>query len=55
MVRSRQIRNTGIYCVAEVDRIIDEHQKIVASGGLRENHMMFLWQLVNLSFWLNEI
>lgn len=54
MVRSRQIRNTGIYCVAEVDRIIDEHQKIVASGRLRENHMMFLWQLANLAFWLEE-
>ena len=54
MVRSRQIRNTGIYCVAEVDRIIDEHQKIVASGCLRENHMMFLWQLANLAFWLKE-
>lgn len=54
MVRSRQIRNTGIYCVAEVDRIIDEHQKIVASGCLRENHMMFLWQLANLAFWLEE-
>ena len=54
MVRSRQVRNTGIYCVAEVDRIIDEHQKIVASGCLRENHMMFLWQLANLAFWLEE-
>ena len=54
MVRSRPIRNTGIYCVAEVDRIIDEHHKIVASGRPRENHMMFLWQLANLNFWLGD-
>jgi asparagine synthase (glutamine-hydrolysing) len=54
MVRSRQIRNTGIYCVAEVDKIIDEHHRIVVSGRPRENHMMFLWQLANLNFWLGD-
>jgi len=54
MVRSRQIRNTGIYCISEVDRIIDEHDEIVSSGKQTENHMMFLWQLANLSLWLEE-
>ncbi len=33
-------------------RLIDEHDEIVSSGEPRENHMMFLWQLVNLELWL---
>ena len=54
MVRSQAVRRVGIYRVPELDRIIDEHDHIVSSRAQRENHMMFLWQLVNLSFWLNE-
>lgn len=42
----------GIYDLAEVRRLIDEHDEIVRSGEPRENHMMFLWQLVNLDAWL---
>ena len=45
-------RERGIYVVPEVGRIVGEHEAIVASGGARENHMMFLWQLVNLETWL---
>jgi len=54
LVRSRALRNTGIYRVPEVDRVIDEHDQIVSSGANRQNHMMFLWQLANLAFWLQE-
>jgi asparagine synthase (glutamine-hydrolysing) len=54
LVRSKPVRHTGIYRVGEVDRLIDEHHAIVASGLPRENHMMFLWQLANLAFWLQE-
>jgi len=54
LARSRKLRDAGIYCIAEVDRIIDEHDAIVSSGAPRENHMMFLWQLANLAFWLQE-
>lgn len=55
LVRSRAVRNTGVYCLPEVDRVIDEHEKIVASGRQQENHMMFLWQLTNLCIWLEEL
>jgi asparagine synthase (glutamine-hydrolysing) len=52
LVASRAFRERGIYDVAEVDRLVREHTQIVASGEARENHMMFLWQLVNLELWL---
>jgi asparagine synthase (glutamine-hydrolysing) len=51
LVRSREFRERGIYNVKEVDRIVDEHQRIVESGTVEENHMMFLWQLLNLEAW----
>jgi asparagine synthase (glutamine-hydrolysing) len=52
LVASRAFRERGVYNVAEVERLVAEHEKIVASGETRENHMMFLWQLVNLETWL---
>lgn len=52
LVHSRAFRERGIYRVPEVLRLIDEHDRIVASGEPRENHMMFLWQLLNLETWL---
>ena len=53
LVDSRAFRERGIYDAAVVRGIIDEHEQIVASGAGRENHMMFLWQLVNLEAWLS--
>jgi asparagine synthase (glutamine-hydrolysing) len=38
-----------------VDRIVAGHEAIVASGEPRENHMMFLWQLVNTELWLRDL
>jgi asparagine synthase (glutamine-hydrolysing) len=55
MVRSSAFRERGIYNVAEVERLIDEHHSIVSSGRPLENHMMFLWQLVNLELWLSSL
>lgn len=55
LVRSRAFRERGIYDVGEVCRLIDEHDAIVTNGQVRENHMMFLWQLVNLELWLQAI
>ncbi len=52
LIASRVFRERGIYVVAEVERIVDEHEAIVTSGAPRENHMMFLWQLLNLETWL---
>ena len=55
LVRSRSFRERGIYDVEQVSRIVDEHHEIVSSGAVRENHMMFLWQLVNLELWLQSL
>jgi asparagine synthase (glutamine-hydrolysing) len=35
--------------------LIDEHEAIVNSGAVKENHMMFLWQLLNLEMWLRQV
>ena len=55
MVHSQQFRQRGIYNIAEVDKIINEHEEIVRTGVVKENHMMFLWQLVNLELWMQSI
>jgi len=54
-VRSRSFRDRGIYRVEEVCRLIDEHDRAVTSGQLANNHMMFLWQLLNLDIWLSQL
>jgi asparagine synthase (glutamine-hydrolysing) len=55
LIHSRQFRERGIYKVSEVERIISEHEEIMSSKEPRENHMMFLWQLVNLETWLASL
>lgn len=55
MVASKSFQERGIYNVREVLRLIDEHEEIISSGRLVDNHMMFLWQLVNLELWLQSI
>ncbi|WP_434888883.1 asparagine synthetase B family protein [Bradyrhizobium sp. HKCCYLS2038] len=55
IVRSRRFRERGIYDVQVVDRILDEHVEIVRDGCQAENHMMFIWQLLNLETWLDEL
>ena len=55
MVRSRAFRERGIYNVGEVERLIEAHAAAVSDHGPRENHMMFLWQLVNLEIWLARL
>lgn len=55
MVHSQQFRQRGIYNIAEVDKIIAEHKEIVETGVVKENHMMFLWQMVNLELWMSSL
>jgi asparagine synthase (glutamine-hydrolysing) len=55
LIHSREFVERGIYDVAEVRRLVEEHEQIVRSGAQRENHMMFLWQLVNLELWLRSL
>ena len=35
--------------------VIEDHARIVESGTAEENHMMFLWQLLNLESWLDAV
>lgn len=55
LVASQSFRDHGVYDRLQVERLIDGHCAIVASGEPRENHMMFLWQLVNLETWLSRV
>jgi len=55
LAHSRSFKERGIYNIVEIERIVAEHQEIVASGAVKENHMMFLWQMVNLEMWLRSI
>jgi asparagine synthase (glutamine-hydrolysing) len=55
IVRSETFHGREIYNIPEVLKLIDEHEKIVLSGEVRENHMMFLWQLLNLETWLSHM
>ncbi len=54
LVASQGFRDHGVYERAVVERLVDEHAAIVASGAPRENHMMFLWQLLNVETWLSR-
>lgn len=55
LIRSQAFRERGIYNPAVVETLLTEHLEIVSSGQLRENHMMFFWQLVNLELWLRGL
>lgn len=55
LVRSQSFRQRGIYDLAAVERLIDEHDAVVRAGVPQESHMMFLWQLVNLELWLRAV
>jgi asparagine synthase (glutamine-hydrolysing) len=55
LVHSRAFRERGIYNAAEVDRLIEEHRTIVDTGAARDNHMMLLWQLLNVELWFQEV
>lgn len=55
LVRSRAFRERGVHDPAEVERLATEHERIVLSGEPRENHMMLLWQVLNVELWLRDL
>jgi asparagine synthase (glutamine-hydrolysing) len=55
LINSRSFRERGIYCVREVLRLVDDHEKIVVEQLPQDNHMMFFWQLVNLELWFQWV
>jgi asparagine synthase (glutamine-hydrolysing) len=52
LIASRAFVERGVYDIDRVRSIADEHDAIVREKQPVENHMMFLWQLVNLELWL---
>ena len=55
LVTSRPFRERGIYNIRRLRELIDEHAEIVAEPRGREDHMMVLWQVVTLEFWLRSV
>ena len=55
IVRSQSFRDRGVYDPDAVEAVLDEHDRIVSSGAVVDNHMMFLWQVVNLELWLRWV
>jgi asparagine synthase (glutamine-hydrolysing) len=55
LVTSQRFRERGIYRPAEIVRLIGEHRAIVEGRAQRDNHMMFLWQVLNLELWFQEV
>ncbi len=54
LVNSSDFRLAALYDHPALQSIIREHEEIVSSNIPRANHMMFLWQLVNLEAWFRE-
>ena len=55
LVRSPSFVTRGIYDAPKVEKLLDEHERIIDRGEQRDNHMMFFWQLVNLELWLQAV
>jgi len=51
LVNSESFRSLGLYKKEIVMKIIDDHENIVINHLPKENHMMFLWPLVNMIRW----
>lgn len=52
LIDSEYIRNYDIININYVLDIIADHERIISSESIQDNHMMFLWQLLNLTTWL---
>jgi len=55
LVSSEPFASRGIYDPSALRSLIDEHQDIVTAQDGREDHMMVLWQIVTLEFWLRSV
>ena len=51
LVDSNEFRQLGIYDADKVKQVIDDHENIVLNNSSIENHMMFLWSLLNMLRW----
>ncbi|MFN0253023.1 MAG: asparagine synthetase B family protein [Kofleriaceae bacterium] len=54
LLATKSFTERGVYDVAKVRALLDEHRDIVVEKRTVDNHMMFFWQLVNLELWLHS-
>ncbi len=52
LLATKSFTERGLYDIAKVRTLLDEHRDIVVDKRPVDNHMMFFWQLVNLELWL---
>jgi asparagine synthase (glutamine-hydrolysing) len=55
LIHSRPFAERGIYNPKVVHHLLKEHEEIVTTNKVSENHMMFFWQLVNLELWFQSL
>ena len=55
LIHSRRFKDGGFYDTKRVTEIVQDHEDIVSNNRVEENHMMFLWQLVNLQMWMDWV
>ena len=55
IVGSQRFRERGIYRPGGIEAVVEEHRRIVESGKPQENHMMVLWQVLNVALWLDGL
>ena len=51
----REFIERGLYRADAVEELIKDHAAAVLGSQPRENHMMFLWQLLSLETWLRGL
>lgn len=51
LAHSTAFDDLGLYDRTAVLAIIDDHERIVTSGAVEDNHMMFLWPFLNIMRW----
>lgn len=52
LIHSPEFRAARYYDKRVLKKLIDEHVRIIGNEELKDNHMMFFWQLLNLEIWL---
>lgn len=54
IISSKEFKELGIYNPKAVQALLNDHLKIIDENQTKENHMMILWQIVNLVTWLKN-
>ncbi len=55
LIHSPEFRAARYYDKRVLAKLIDEHVAIIEDEEVKDNHMMFFWQLLNLEIWLRWV